>query len=204
MKTIKKSISEIFRYPSAVFGLFIVLLLFVLAAYAMVKIPYSEAIRLWRGGEEVWYKNPKNVPPAWYNYFTEKKLPESFAVKVGEDGISKTVTPGEQNTSTINFTYSFEFNYDDYPQELFLYFDTQFVEKQPFVSIYLFTPDERKIRISDFGVSKQQTFRFSQEEKLVRRLKGVEAMKGLFSIPGSDPLTPLKGTYQLDHRRLDF
>ena len=38
----------------------------------------------------------------------------------------------------------------------------------------------------------------------MRRLKGVEAMKGLFSVPESDPLTPLKGTYELVINGLTF
>ncbi|PKO15904.1 MAG: ABC transporter permease [Chloroflexi bacterium HGW-Chloroflexi-10] len=203
-KTKKNPFAELFRYPSAVFGLVIILGLVVLAIYAMAKIPYAEAIRLWRGGEEVWYQNPKNVPPIWYNWFSKEKMSESFAVKVSEDGITKTVTPGEQNTSTIEFTYSFDYDYDDFPQELFLYFKTKYSEKQPFVSVYLITPDNREIRVSDFGVSQTQTFRFSQDEKLVRRLKGLEVMKGLFVIPDSDPMAPLKGTYQLLIKGLTF
>lgn len=204
MKTIKKTFNDLFQYPSAVFGLVIVLLLVALSIYAPIKISYSEAIRLWRGGEEVWYKNPKNAPPAWFNFFTQKKLSESFSVKAGEEDFTKTTTPGEQDTASIDFAYSFEFDYDDYPQEILLYFDTKYDAKQPFVSIYLITPDEREIRISDFGVGKEQTFRFSQDKKLIRRLKNDNVMKGLFSVPESDPLTPLKGTYQLVIKGLTF
>lgn len=204
MKAIKRTFRDISQYPSAVFGLIIVALLFILAIYALVTIPYSEAIRLWRGGETVWYQNPKNVPPAWFNLFTQKKLAESFAVQGGEDEFTKTVTPGEQNTAKVDFVYSFEFDYDEYPQEMLLYFNTEYQNKQPFVSIYLITPDEREIRVGDFGVSQKQTYRFSQDEKLRRRLRRVEPMKGLFSIPESDPLTPLKGTYQLVINGLTF
>lgn len=204
MNAIKKTLRDIAQYPSAIFGMVIILSLVALAVYALTTIPYDEAIRLWRGGEAVWYQNPKNVPPAWFNYFTSKKLPESFAVKSGENGFEKVVTPGEQNTSTVDFTYSFDFDYDDYPQEMMLYFDTKYESKQPFVSIYLITPDEREVRISDFGVSARQNFRFSQDEKLQRRLRRVPPMQGLFSVPDSEPLTPLKGTYQLVINGLTF
>lgn len=204
MKTIKKTFNDLLQYPSAIFGLVIVLLLVALSIYAPVKISYSEAIRLWRGGEEVWYKNPKNAPPAWFNYFTQKKLTESFSIKAGEAEFTKTMTPGEQDTASIDFAYSFEFDYDDYPQEILLYFDTKYDAKQPFVSIYLITPDEREIRISDFGVGKEQTFRFTQDKKLIRRLKNENVLEGLFSVPESDPPTPLKGTYQLVINGLTF
>lgn len=204
MKTIRRIFREISQYPSAIFGLVIVFLLLALAAYALITIPYSEAVRLWRGGETVWYQNPKNVPPAWFNLFSRKKLPESFSVRGGEDGFTKTVTPGGENTTSIDFVYDFEFDYDDYPQELMVYFTSAFQSKQPFVSIFLNTPDGREVRISDFGVAQNQTFRFSQDKKLVRRLRGVEPMKGLFSVPDSEPLTPLKGTYQLVIQGLVF
>lgn len=197
MKNLKKSLSEILRYPSAIFGIFIVILLIAFAVYAVVKIPYNEAIRLWRGGEAVWYKNPKNVPPNWVNWFSKEKLPQSFAITVGDDGITKTVTPGENGISEINFTYSFEYNYDGYPQELFLYLDTSYQEKNPFISVMMITPEGREIRISDFGVSRSQTFRFTQEPKLKRRLGGLDPMTGIFSVEDSDPPIPLKGTYQL-------
>ncbi|MEI6289645.1 MAG: hypothetical protein WCP19_04365 [Chloroflexota bacterium] len=63
MNSIKNSYREIIKYPSAIAGTFIIFLLVLLAIYAMVTIPYGEAIRLWRGGEEVWYQNPKFAPP---------------------------------------------------------------------------------------------------------------------------------------------
>ncbi len=197
MDNFKKTLSEIRRYPSAILGLVIVALLIVLAVYAVIKIPYSQAIYLWRGGEQVWYKNPKNVPPNWVNWFSKEKLPRSFAVTVGEDGITKEVIQVDKEISKINFSYAFDFNYDAPPQEMFLYLSADYLQKQPFVSIRMVTPEGREIRISDFGVSHKQTFRFTQEKKLVRRLGGLDPMVGIFSVEGSDPPVPLKGTYQI-------
>lgn len=197
MNLIKNSFREMTRYPSAIFGVIIILLLVLQAIYAMVTIPYSEAIRLWRGGEEVWYQNPRFAPPAWTNYFSEKKLPESFVANSEDGGMQKVVTPGAQGTSSIEMTYSFDYSYDAFPQEMLIYFDAKYLAKQPFVSIYLLTPDNRKLRISDFGVNQRQTFRFSQDEKLKRRLGGQEIMEGLFAQPDSAPAVPMKGKYQL-------
>lgn len=199
MKKLKNFFRDIAHYPSAIAGSIMIFLLIAFAVFAMIKIPYSEAIRLWRGGEDVWYQNPKMAPPIWYNWFSAKKEPVSFAVKAGTESgmMTKTVTVGEQNTSSIEFTYPFEFNYDDYPQDLMLYFTSTYSEKAPFVSVYLITPDERKVRVSDFGLSQKLTFRFSQNEKLLKRLKSDDVMTGLFSVPESDPPVTLKGTYQL-------
>ena len=202
MKNIKNTLREISHYPSAIFGVIIIILLVVLAIYAVNAIPYEEAVRQWRGGEEVVYKNPKNVPPAWFNYFTDKDLPISFAVVAGEDEeFTKVVTQGD-TTDTIDYEYSFDFPYDEFPQELFLYIQSDYKVKNPFLSVVLETPDGGEIKISDFGASNKQTYRFSQDEKLATRLrrlhgKEIQVMRGLFSVPKSDPLKVNKGVYTL-------
>src|ERR1041385_2956573 len=101
MNALKNSFRQLVYYPSALLGTLVVLLLVFTAIYAMIKIPYQEAIRLWRGGEEVWYQNPKFAPPAWINLFSSKKYAESFAVRTKDGTISKKVTPGAQGTSTM-------------------------------------------------------------------------------------------------------
>ena len=133
MQAVRSSFREILRYPSAIVGLVIISLLVVTAVYAVIKIPYQQAIDLWRGGEDVWYQNPKFAPPAWFNFFSSKKAPVSFAVNTQNGSMTKTVTPGAQNTSTIDMAYSFDFQYDEYPQEMLVYFTTHFAQKQPFV-----------------------------------------------------------------------
>jgi hypothetical protein len=59
MNTMRSSFQKLLYYPSAVVGILVVFLLIFTAAYAMIKIPYKEAIRLWRGGEDVWYQKPE-------------------------------------------------------------------------------------------------------------------------------------------------
>lgn len=195
MNALKNSLRSILHYPSAVVGILIVLLLVFTAIYAMVKIPYQEAIYLWRGGEEVWYQNPKFAPPAWINLFSSKKYSESFAVSTSDGSMSKTVTQESPEIATIAMSYPFDFNYDAYPQEMILYISSQYKEKQPFVSIEWVTPDERTVRINNLSVTEKETYRFSQDEKLMARLKTEDVIPALFSLPESD--TPLKGRYLL-------
>src|SRR5512138_2394157 len=121
MNTLKKSFQELLYYPSAILGILVVFLLVFTAVYAMIKIPYNEAIRLWRGGEDVWYQNPKFAPPAWINLFSSKKYAESFAVNTADGTMTKEVTPGAEGTSTMTASYTFDFSYDYYPQDLILY-----------------------------------------------------------------------------------
>lgn len=197
MNALKKTLQDILHYPSAAAGLVVIFILFMVAVYAMIKIPYNEAIRLWRGGEEVWYQNPRFAPPAWFNFFSRDKLTESFILKIGDEDVTKEVIVGKQNTTRINIVYTLDYSYDDFPQEMALYLKAQYQEKQPFVSILWQTPDGREIRIADFGVSNAQTFRFAQDDKLKRRLKGVDPVIGLFADPNIEEPTPVKGTYRL-------
>ena len=53
MKAIKNFFKQIKTYPSAVIGLLLILFMIGIAVYAIVAIPYDEAIRLWRGGLEM-------------------------------------------------------------------------------------------------------------------------------------------------------
>lgn len=197
MSALKNSIRDLLRYPSAIFGLVVIFFLIGVAVYALVTIPYGEAVRLWRGGEDVWYQNPKYAPPAWFNFFTSKKEPVSFVVSTTDGKMTKTVTPGAQNVSTVDITYSFDYTYDDFPQEMILYFTSKFNEKLPFASVALITPDGRKVRITDMAVDHKQSFRFSQDAKLKKRLKNDDVMEALFVDPKSDHPALIKGTYQL-------
>jgi peptide/nickel transport system permease protein len=196
MKSIMRSLREFLRYPSAVASMVIIFFLLAVSVYTLITIPYSEAVRLWRGGEEVWYKLPKTVPPAWLNFFRREKLPVTLIMNTTDEDVVKTVTdmPSGQK---IDFAYAFDYPYDRFPQELILYFTAQYNEKAPFASIYWDTPDGREIRIGDFAVQQRMTYRFSQDAKLLRRLGGVDPQVGLFAVPDSAPPTPVKGAYRL-------
>lgn len=195
MASLKNSLRNLFYYPSAVFGMLVVLLLVFTAVYAMIKIPYSEAIRLWRGGEEVWYQNPKFAPPAWINLFSSKKYAESFAVRTSDDTMMKEVTPGAEGTSTIESSYTFDFVSDYYPQEMILYLNSTYEQKQPFISVEWLTPDGRTVRIVNMALAQKQTYRFSQDDKLRTKLRTDDIIRYLFSDPETGDL--IKGQYQL-------
>ena len=68
MKQFLNTLKEIRKYPAAIFGLSVVSLLVISAIIVVIEIPYQEAIDTWRGGEEVYGRNPRNVPPKWYNW----------------------------------------------------------------------------------------------------------------------------------------
>jgi peptide/nickel transport system permease protein len=198
MKFLTNSFHELLRYPSAVAGLAIIGILILVSIYALVTIPYSTAVRLWRGGEDVWYQNPQYAAPAWLNFFYREKQPVSFAVNTADGTMAKTVTPGKQNTAKIEMSYSFDYQADGFPQEMILYFTSKYDSKLPFVSVTWTTPDGRKIPITNMGIEHKTTYRFSQDTNLQTKLKTEDVMTALFAEPKSKPPVVQKGTYTID------
>jgi len=78
---------------------------------------------------------------------------------------------------------------------MLLYINSSFVEKQPFLSVEWLTPDGRTIRVSNFAVGQQYTYRFSQDDKLAAKLRVDETIPALFSNPETGEV--LKGKYKL-------
>ncbi len=208
MGSLQNTLRELRRYPSAMAGIIVILGLVVFSAYTVITIPYEQAITLWRGGADIWYKLPKNVPPAWINTFRQKKLPESVILDSAQGQAEKSKEAMSSGQNMINLTYTFDFNADDFPRALVIYFRPTFEEKSPFVSLTWVTPDGREIRIGDFAVEEGTVFRFEQDERLQRRLKreigDYPAQVALFMQPDSDPPTPLKGTYTLNISAVTF
>lgn len=197
MKAFRNSFREIMRYPSAVTGMVMILILVLVSIYTMISIPYSEAIKLWRGGEETWYQNPKNVPPTWMNWFTKEKRPESFVINSEEGDYQRDVVENSDGSSSITLTYSFDYQYDDFPQDMILYFRDKFSSKQPFATLTWVTPDGRNIRLGDLRLDTAYTYRLSQDENLKKKLLGNDPLKALFLDASGDSTKPQKGLYQV-------
>jgi len=194
MKNLFKKLAD---YPTAIVALILILFLLGVSVYAVVTIPYEKAILLWRGGEEVWYANPRLAAPEWVNWFSDKKRPVSFSMKMDNPGVTKVVDADESGSSEIVITYTFDYSYDYFPQEMMIYFTPTFTTKGPFADAVWITPDGRKININNFALDSKTTYRFTQDARLQRLLKNQSAMEGLFRDPAQETATPLKGTYQL-------
>jgi peptide/nickel transport system permease protein len=202
MNSLRQGLHELRQYPSALVGALIILGLVAIAVYAVVAIPYNKAIEFWRGGLDVWYRNPSNAQPRWVNYFRRDKLPESF--NLSSDAEHKVVTQKENGFNEISITFPFTYDFASFPQELTLFFNATYAEKQPYVSALLTTPDGREIRILDSGIERKQTFLFSQDSRLKRRVGGLSPNQGIFLNPESDSPRPIPGEYLLTINALTF
>ncbi len=204
MKAIKNTFKEFSRYPSAIIGLVIILILLIVSVYALISLPYQKAITLWRAGEGIWYQNPKYAPPAWLNFFRKNKLPETIDQSTLNGTAQKTEVPSDKYDEYY-ITYTFDFPYEEYPQDIVVFFTTKFTQKQPYASLGWITPDGRKIRMADFAIDTSETYYASQDTKLQRRLNALPPQQALFVADPKAGLTgAIKGTYQLTIDALTF
>ncbi|MCO5185789.1 MAG: ABC transporter permease [Anaerolineae bacterium] len=210
MIRLRRFLTELRRYPSALAGIIIILLLLITSIVVPIMTPYSEALRLWRGGEDIWAQYPRNAWPVWYNLFVEGTLPETIVFDSSkEDGVI-TEQQLSEGTREILFSYEFDYQYDDFPPEMNVFTKAKYTEKQPFVEMTWYTPDGRDIRLGEFSSGPTTSFRFAQEERLQRRLEretgidNVAANKALFDDPSQEGLQPLKGTYRIELAGLLF
>jgi peptide/nickel transport system permease protein len=204
MKALLRNLREITKYPSAIFGGVIILSLILVAVYALVTIPYSEAIRLWRGGEDVWYMNPRTAAPVYVNWFTRQKLPPTINIDSSEMPDVKQFEDLGDGLGEISMSFTFDYDYDSFPQEIILFFRSEYDEKQPHVSAEWIAPDGRETRLGSFSVGRSQSFRFAQDSRLLRRIGNLPPEKALLSIPDLPYYEPLKGTYTVNISAITF
>ncbi len=204
MKQFLSTLKQIRKYPAAIFSLVIVTTLIVSAIIVVITIPYQEAINMWRGGERIHGRNPRNVPPKWYNWFREEDLPETMEMVEGDEGVTSEVTTTEGGTNIKTLTFEFDYDYAAFPQDLVFYFTSDFDVKEPFVSMTWVTPDEREIRLGNFATGRSYTFPLSQDEQIRKKLDGMLPNVGLFDDPEVEGEQVLKGTYQVELEAITF
>ena len=197
MKRLRSTLKELTAYPSAVIGLVIIIALVGISVYTLIAMPYNEAIRLWRGGEQVWYNYPKTAGPSWTNIFRKQDLPETITRSSTDEDIAKTSEVLSEEMTDISFSLPFEYKYGGFPEEVSLFLTAEYQAKNPHVSVTWTTPDGREIRVGSVQSDSSSSYRISQDSKLERRLGGVVPHVGLFADP-DNPEAALQGTYVMN------
>jgi peptide/nickel transport system permease protein len=196
MRAILEALKEVSRYKSAVVGLILIAILVIVAIYTVFAIPYSEVVRLWRGGEGMWLENPKNALPSWVNLFPGTNLPKTIIVSSRAGG-SKSVEPLQGGVSKVRISLPFDYSYDGFPKELNLFFEAKYKERQPHLSISWVTPDGRKIPLSDRSAKASDYYYISLDSQLAKKLRDLPPQVGLFADPLAEKPVPFKGRYEL-------
>lgn len=179
MPKIKELIKQLIAYKSALAGLAIILFLVAVSIYTILAIPYSEATKLWRAGEKHWLENPRNAIPAWINIFLPKKLPETIVLSTEklQPGISKAIIPVAERFSKIKIEYTFDYEYDDFPSELNLFFKSNFTASAPQLTIHWIKPDGEDIILDTILISREDSYYISNDDKLARKLRNIVSGK---------------------------
>lgn len=204
MKALRTLVREIARYPSAIAGCVIIIALLGISIYTLISIPYSQAVNLWRGGDDVWGENPKNGQPLWTNLLTRRDLPKTLILSSQDRAANKRITPIAEGIKDVTFSFVFDYPYDAFPQELSIFFSAAYQNKKPHVVLKWLTPDGRELDIGEFKVTQSEVIRLSQDDRLLRRLNGQPPEKGLFADPAAEGLVPLPGRYELQVSGLIF
>ncbi len=198
MSALREAFKEFTQYPSAIMGLVIITALIVLSIYTVIAIPYSEGMRLWRGGEDIWIENPRNARPSWVNFFLKERLPQTIIVNT-QPGTSKVGKPLPGGMRAVDMTLAFDYPYDAFPSEINLFLKANFKENRPYVAFFWLTPDGRRIPLGERSVRASERYSISLDRHLAQRLGRRPPEIGLFTMPNAtvDNAVPLRGRYQL-------
>jgi peptide/nickel transport system permease protein len=195
MNGLRAGLRQLRHYPSALIGITIVLSLLLLAVLTVLTIPYSEAIRLWRGGAGVWDETPELARPTWFQLFSARKLPRTITVDTRQGG--KDIADQPDGTRIVNASLRFEFPYDELPSEVGLWLSATHKETQPFVMLRWRKPNGEEITFEERTPPERDRYFLSRDERLRERLKARSVEEALFGAGSSGNGSPLRGTYEL-------
>lgn len=202
----KGILRELLTYKSGIIGLAIIVFLIIISIYAIVTIPYNEMLELWRGSNPIWLRLPKNAAPEWWEIFVGKKLPRNI------DLTPTTKKVIASNTSKqIIIEYVFDFNYDDFPKEVNIFFNATYRKTRPVVSVYWEKPKGGEIYLIDYRLRSPTDIlylgnKLALEEKLIRYHEEkigikfkypVTVEKSLFMDFSPEEIRVLKGKYRI-------
>ena len=184
------------RYPSLVAGVVVIIIFVAFSIYAVVALPYAEAIRLWRGGPGVWDETPRNAAPAWFDVFIEGDTPRTIVVRSGDTGTITEEAIGD-GMKRAEIVLPFQYDYDGFPSELRLYSQAEYEGSRQPATVSWHTPDGRTIILQEHRIPRAtDTYYISQDQELRTQLSGMAPHQGLFVDP-NDEENPLKGEYRL-------
>jgi peptide/nickel transport system permease protein len=193
---LKDLIYELRRYPTAVAGIAIILILVGVSAAAPMILPYQEAVRRWNYDTAMWQNNPRQAFPQWFNTFRRDPLPGSTFINSPTSPEVKSVTELGPSMTEILFTFPIDYPYYHFPQEIVVYIEPHYQEKRPHIAIQWHTPDERQFDFGAFQAFRNERYHFRNNSRLMRLIQDQPPNIGLFADP-ENPDRALPGQYEL-------
>ncbi|MGD2027902.1 MAG: ABC transporter permease, partial [Anaerolineales bacterium] len=104
-KRLKNVFREMIRYPSAVVGMVILLVMVLGSLYAVVRYPYREIATNWFEDIRVNPNVPRTAYPQWVNFFLKDDFPETIINNSAEMPETKSVKILENGNPDYTFTF---------------------------------------------------------------------------------------------------
>lgn len=211
---------EFRRDPGALFGMLIVFGLFVGAGVALTAYPYSRINSLW-GGERLSGRAyvPRLAMPAWVSLLTGSSRLSTLVVDENAGSTEVQPSPLSSAWSEKNTVLTFDYPYGEGPSEVYLYLNSVYHEKPPFVSVQWVYPDGRRLELRGTAIPASTSYDFERGISLVQfsaqfpslaetiranASASLPVSNMLFGASGSQPNAPLNGRYRLEVKSLLF
>jgi len=186
----RQGLAELRRYPSAIAGLSLIAFLVGVAIYAVIAIPYGQALDLWRGGEH-WRMHPVNAGPVWVDRLMGGNQPRTIITSSRDALIEEVAFDGGRQ---VRIPLDLDYRYGDFPSEINLFLNAPNGLQEHFLRLTWTTPTGEEIGLGGRRVATQDRVSISQDWALEGRL-GTAPHIGLFAdadgavLPGPYRLT---------------
>ncbi len=204
---------ELRRYPSAVFGLGVIVILLAGSIYAVTALPYEQYGQAYERNYLTGFSMiPRTAMPKWMNLFNNPPLLSTLIMKEDSRGASVSKQTLENGWVEKTTTFKFDYPYKKIPSEIFLYLDPKYRAKAPFASLEWVYPDGSTLKLKNKAISAITSYDFESGINSTSILKQHPEWKNwfvqtglyptpaynlLFAEPGSSQLVPQHGTYHL-------
>lgn len=209
---------ELRRYPSAIFGLTVILVLLAGSLYAVLALPYEEFGRSYNEDRVSGFNfRPRVAAPTWFNFWSATPRLSTLILDENNANISTSTLDNGWTQKTVTFT--FEYPYREMPSDVFLYLDPTYNEKFPFVSLVWKTPDGRVLNLKPIAVGHTINYDFKEGVQVPKFLNqnprwkdwfvasgqyATPAYQLLFAQPGATQPKTQTGEYQLEINSIFF
>ncbi|HET6824212.1 MAG TPA: ABC transporter permease subunit, partial [Anaerolineales bacterium] len=211
---------ELSRYPSAIFGLVIILILLGGSLYALLALPYEEFGRSYNEERVRGFNlRPRVAAPNWFNYFSGRPRLSTLILDENSAGVDVSTSALDNGWTQKTITFTFQYPYEEPPSDVFLYLDPTFQEKFPFASLVWKTPDGSTLDLKPIAVGNQVNYDFKEGIPISKLLNSNPTWKEwfvadgqyptppyqlLFAQPNAADSTPQTGEYQLEISAIFF
>lgn len=154
---VKTALQPVFRYKSLLTGIVIIVVFIAISIYAIVAIPYDDAIKAWNTLDH-WEDHPKLAYPAWVNNFLTKKLPETIVLDSRAEGIKVRQPIPFGGGVYIKIEIPFSYEYDEFPSELALRFYARNITQAVLVTLTWVKPDGTEFDIARESLSSEYRY----------------------------------------------